>query len=115
GRNKFPPWGVAGGMNGTPNYCVIYKQGEEPKIVRKVAAVKLRKGDMVSLRSGGGGGWGDPLERDPELVRMDVKNEYITIDIARNIYGVVLDPATLEIKWNETKKLREELKKKKKP
>jgi N-methylhydantoinase B/oxoprolinase/acetone carboxylase alpha subunit len=45
---------------------------------------------------------------------MDVKNEYITIDIARNIYGVVLDPATLEIKWNETKKLREELKKKKK-
>jgi N-methylhydantoinase B len=114
GRNKFPPWGVAGGMNGTPNYCVIYKQGEEPKIVRKVAAVKLRKGDMVSLRSGGGGGWGDPLERDPELVRMDVKNEYITIDIARNIYGVVLDPATLEIKWNETKKLREELKKKKK-
>jgi len=115
GRNKFPPWGVAGGMNGTPNYCVIYKQGEEPKIVRKVAAVKLRKGDMVSLRSGGGGGWGDPLERDPELVRMDVKNEYITIDIARKIYGVVLDPVTLEIKWNETKKLREELKKKKKP
>jgi len=114
GRNKFPPWGVAGGMNGTPNYCVIYKQGEEPKIVRKVAAVKLKKGDMVSLRSGGGGGWGDPLERDPELVRMDVKNEYITIDIARNIYGVVLDPVTLEIKWDETKKLREELKKKKK-
>jgi len=114
GRNKFPPWGVAGGMNGTPNYCVIYKQGEEPKVVRKVAAVKLEKGDMVSLRSGGGGGWGDPLERDPELVRMDVKNEYITIDIARNIYGVVLDPVTLEIKWDETKKLREELKKKKK-
>ncbi len=114
GRNKFPPWGVAEGMNGTPNYCVIYKQGEEPKIVRKVAAVKLKKGDMVSLRSGGGGGWGDPLERDPELVRMDVKNEYITIDIARNIYGVVLDPVTLEIKWDETKKLREELKKKKK-
>jgi len=114
GRNKFPPWGVAGGMNGTPNYCVIYKQGEEPKIVRKVAAVKLKKGDMVSLRSGGGGGWGNPLERDPELVRMDVKNEYITIDIARNIYGVVLDPVTLEIKWDETKKLREELKKKKK-
>jgi len=113
GRNKFPPWGVAGGMNGTPNYCVIFKQGEEPKIVRKVAAVKLKRGDMVSLRSGGGGGWGDPLERDPELVRMDVKNEYITIETAREIYGVVLDPKTLEIKWDETKKLRGELKKKK--
>ncbi|MDJ0270487.1 MAG: hydantoinase B/oxoprolinase family protein [Aigarchaeota archaeon] len=114
GRNKFPPWGVAGGMNGTPNYCVIYKQGEEPKIVRKVAAVKLKKGDMVSLRSGGGGGWGDPLERDPELVRMDVKNEYITLETAREIYGVVLDPKTLNINWEETKKLREQLKKKKK-
>lgn len=113
GRNKFPPWGVAGGMNGTPNYCVIFKQGEEPKIVRKVAAVKLKRGDMVSLRSGGGGGWGDPLERDPELVRMDFKNEYITIETTRNIYGVVLDPKTLEIKWDETMKLREELKKKK--
>lgn len=112
GRNKFPPWGVAGGMNGTPNYCVIYKQGEEPKIVRKVAAVKLKKGDMVSLRSGGGGGWGDPLERDPELVRMDVKNEYITLETAREIYGVVLDPKTLNINWEETKKLREQLKKK---
>ncbi|MCF8884554.1 MAG: hydantoinase B/oxoprolinase family protein [Nitrososphaerota archaeon] len=112
GRNKFPPWGVAGGMNGTPNYCVIFKQGEEPKIVRKVAAVKLKKGDMVSLRSGGGGGWGDPLERDPEMVRMDVKNEYVTIETARDVYGVVLDPKTLEIKWDETKKLREELKKK---
>lgn len=111
GRNKFPPWGVAGGMNGTPNYCVIYKQGEEPKIVRKVAAVKLKKGDMVSLRSGGGGGWGDPLERDPELVRMDVKNEYITLETAREIYGVVLDPKTLNINWEETKKLREQLKK----
>lgn len=113
GRNKFPPWGVAGGTNGTPNYCVIFKHGEEPKIVRKVAAVKLVKGEMVSLRSGGGGGWGSPLERDPELVRMDVKNEYITIETARDIYGVVLDPKTLEIKWDETKKLREELKKKK--
>lgn len=111
GRNKFPPWGIQGGYNGTPNYCVIYKQGQEPKIVRKVAAEKLRKGDMVSLRSGGGGGWGDPLERDPELVKMDVKNEYITIDVARDVYGVVLDSKTLEINWSATKELRSKLKK----
>lgn len=112
GRNKFPPWGVAGGLNGTPNYCVIFKQGEEPKVVRKVAAVKLRRGDLVSLRSGGGGGWGDPLDRDPELVKMDVKNEYITLETARDVYGVVLDPKTLEIDWNGTRQLREELRKK---
>lgn len=110
GRSKFPPWGVAGGMNGTPNYCVIFKHGEEPKVTRKIAALKLRKGEVVSLRSGGGGGWGDPLERDPERVRMDVKNEYITIEVARDIYGVVLDPDTLEIKWDATKALRQRMK-----
>jgi N-methylhydantoinase B len=77
--------------------------------VRKVAAVKLKKGDLVSLRSGGGGGWGDPLDRDPELVRMDVKNEYISIKVAREVYGVILDPDTLSIRWEETKKLREEM------
>jgi N-methylhydantoinase B len=109
GRNKFPPWGVDGGTNGTSNYCVIFKQGEEPRVVRKVAAVKLKKGDLVSLRSGGGGGWGDPLDRDPELVRMDVKNEYISIKVAREVYGVILDPDTLSIRWGETKKLREEM------
>jgi N-methylhydantoinase B len=88
---------------------VIFKQGEEPRVVRKVAAVKLKKGDLVSLRSGGGGGWGDPLDRDPELVRMDVKNEYISIKVAREVYGVILDPDTLSIRWEETKKLREEM------
>ncbi|MEM0444755.1 MAG: hydantoinase B/oxoprolinase family protein [Nitrososphaerota archaeon] len=113
GRSKFPPWGVAGGLNGTPNYCVIFKHGEEPRVVRKIAALKLRKGEVVSLRSGGGGGWGDPLEREPERVRMDVKNEYITIETARNIYGVVLDPETLEIDREATAKLRERLKREK--
>jgi N-methylhydantoinase B len=66
----------------------------------------------VSLRSAGGGGWGSPLERDPKLVQWDVKNEYITIETARNVYGVVLDPKTLEINMEETKRLREEMKKK---
>jgi hypothetical protein len=67
---------------------------------------------QVSLRSAGGGGWGSPLERDPKLVQWDVKNEYITIETARNVYGVVLDPKTLEINMEETKRLREEMKKK---
>lgn len=111
GRHKFPPWGVAGGYKGTPNYCVIYKKGESERIVRKVAAEKLRKSDLVSLRSGGGGGWGDPLERDPELVRWDVKNEYITIETAREVYGVVINPETLEVDWEATEKLRKEKRK----
>ncbi|MQY82556.1 5-oxoprolinase, partial [archaeon] len=106
GRSKFPCWGVDGGMKGTPNYAIIYKQGEEPMRVRKIAAHKLRKGDMVSLITGGGGGWGDPAKRDPERVLWDVKNEYVTLEDALNIYGVAIDGKTLELNLKKTEKLR---------
>jgi N-methylhydantoinase B len=46
---------------------------------------------------GGGGGWGDPLDRDPALVREDVIDEYVSLEGARRDYGVVLNPGTLEI------------------
>jgi hypothetical protein len=57
----------------------------------------LAPGDIVRVVRGGGGGWGDPLERDPRLVREDVVDEYVSIDGARRDYGVVLDPATLDL------------------
>ncbi|MFQ6123747.1 MAG: hydantoinase B/oxoprolinase family protein [Candidatus Heimdallarchaeota archaeon] len=106
GRSKYPCWGVAGGMPGTPNYAVIHTKDEKRRI-RRIAAFKMMKGDVVSLRTGGGGGWGDALSRDPERVRWDVKNEYISLEDAQNIYGVVIDPNTLEIDWERTQELRE--------
>jgi N-methylhydantoinase B len=106
GRSKFPCWGVDGGMKGTPNYAIIYRQGEEPMRVMKIAAHKVRKGDMVSLITGGGGGWGDPVKRDPERVLWDVKNEYVTLEDARNIYGVAIDGKTLKLNLKKTEKLR---------
>jgi N-methylhydantoinase B len=68
--------------------------------------MRLLKGDIVSIRSGGGGGWGSPLERDPKLVQLDVKNRYISLELAREVYGVVLDPVALEINWTATEELR---------
>jgi len=111
GRSKYPTWGVEGGMQGTPNYAVIYKKDEEPKRTRRIAAFKVNKGDMVSLRTGGGGGWGDPLTRDPERVQWDVKNGYISPENALNIYGVAIDPKTLRVDLERTKKYREKKKK----
>ncbi|MFX0197174.1 MAG: hydantoinase B/oxoprolinase family protein [Candidatus Hodarchaeota archaeon] len=107
GRSKYPCWGVAEGMLGTPNYAVIYKKDEEPRKIRRIAAFKMEKGDLVRLITGGGGGWGDALMRDPERVQWDVKNEYISLEDAQNIYGVVIDPTTLDIDWQRTQELRE--------
>ncbi|QXJ32028.1 N-methylhydantoinase B [Saccharolobus shibatae] len=111
GRSKFPPWGINGGFNGPPNYAIIYKKGEKPGVIRKVAAIKLEYGDKVTLHSAGGGGWGDPLDRDPELVLQDVKNEYITSEIAQKVYGVVIE--NNKVNYEKTFNLRNIMRKSK--
>lgn len=111
GRSKYPPWGAADGMKGTPNYAVVYKKEQEPKEYRKVAPLKMLKDDMVSLRTGGGGGWGAPLERDPDRVLWDVVNDYVTSEDALKIYGVVIDEKTLKLDRRKTDKYRRDRRK----
>ena len=107
GRAKYPPWGVDGGTDGTPNTCIVFKHGREPMVARKVGGLKLVRGEKVSLRSGGGGGWGPPLERDPERVLSDVRNEYLTAEQARDIYGVVVEG--MKVDGGGTQRRREEM------
>src|SRR5438552_1847992 len=107
GRAKYPPWGVDGGTDGTPNTCIVFKHGREPMVARKVGGLKLVRGEKVSLRSGGGGGWGPPLERDPERVLSDVRNEYLTVEQARDIYGVVVEG--MQVDGGRTQRRREEM------
>lgn len=57
----------------------------------------------------GGGGWGDPLERDPERVAADVLEDFVSIDAARDQYGVVLRPDTLEVDASATARQRAEI------
>ncbi len=111
GRHDHLPWGVEGGLPGPGNKVIIYKKDGSSYEIRRLTAEVLTKGDLISIRTSGGGGWGDPLERDPKLVLEDYKNELITLDIAQNIYGVVINPNTLEIDWEKTKELREKLRK----
>lgn len=61
----------------------------------------------------GGGGWGDPLNRNVDRVRDDVMDGLVSLQRAREVYGVVLDPETFEIEDGATEKLRKELKRKK--
>jgi N-methylhydantoinase B len=52
--------------------------------------VQVEAGDILAVTQGGGAGYGDPLERDPELVALDVKNGYVSVEQAARAYGVVL-------------------------
>ena len=90
----IPPFGVHGAKNGAGNHFVVIRDGEflEPSAVPgKVSGFPLRREDVVREESAGGGGYGDPLERDPDLVAMDVRLGYFTADQADRRYGVVLN------------------------
>jgi N-methylhydantoinase B len=107
GRHEFPPWGVDGGLPGPGNRVVIHRGGKVEEI-RRISAEIFHKGDLVSIRTSGGGGWGNPLERDPKRVLEDYKNDLITLEIAEEVYGVKIDPEKMDIDWEETKRLRKE-------
>jgi N-methylhydantoinase B len=70
-----------------------HRDGERfvPRHITKEEVIPLKAGDAVRIASPGGGGWGNPLERDVEAVRKDVERELLGADEARTIYGVVLD------------------------
>ncbi len=89
GRNKEKPWGVAGGREGGRNYALITRaDGTVEAEFAKVARAKLNKGDVISIRTGAGGGWGDPKNRPDEAVRQDVHSGLMSPDVARDVYGV---------------------------
>jgi len=98
--------GALGGKPTPPNICYIVRNGE--KIRAKVHRLhQLKGGDHVVKDTGGGGGIGRPEERDPQAVWDDVYiNELVTIEAAREVYKVAIDPATRKIDWEQTKALR---------
>jgi N-methylhydantoinase B len=85
-----PPWGVFGGKSGRPSVTKIYRADGREESWRKVSNLPLKDSDLVSFQTGGGGGYGSPLERDPEMVLWDAINGYISLHSAREHYGVVI-------------------------
>lgn len=112
-RIVYPPAGVNGGEDGSCNHMVIIRDGKEIWDGGRIFNFPLRKGDIVSIRSGGGGGWGKPLDRDPQLVLEDYKNGLISVETAKEKYGVIINSADLTVDLEATQKLREEMRKKK--
>ncbi|WP_339164962.1 hydantoinase B/oxoprolinase family protein [Siminovitchia sp. FSL H7-0308] len=99
GRNKFSPWGMKGGNDGSPNEFYIHKSnGEIDGPYGVYPRYKLNKNDVIRLMTGTGGGYGNPRKRPAEKVAQDVKNGYFTVDEAREHFLVEVDPLTFEYK-----------------
>ena len=98
-------------MDGAPNVVRIHRGGEVtiPEHLSKDQDIRLKAGDRVEVMTPGGGGYGDPFEREPELVRRDVLRGYYAREAAAALFGVAITPAG-EIDAAETLRLRNGLK-----
>ena len=102
-----PPWGVAGGQSGRGGRCVINPAGNDAREVAPMSDGSiLRRGDVLRIETGGGGGFGHPFDRTPEQVRADVLGGFVSLERARLDYGVAFGPDGRAVDDAETARLR---------
>jgi N-methylhydantoinase B len=106
GRYRYPPEGLFGGKSGAKAQFLVNGKPGNP-----FGLTQLKPGDVVIMDAAGGGGYGDPLKRDPELVEEDVIEGYVSLDKARKEFGVIVNPKAKKLDLEATKKLRHEMKK----
>jgi N-methylhydantoinase B len=94
-----PPWGVSGGQSGRPGRCWINPDAPDGREVPGPLSdgTVVKRGDVIRVLTGGGGGWGHPFDRESERVLEDVRGGAVSIDGARDDYGVVIDPETMTL------------------
>jgi N-methylhydantoinase B len=103
------PYGLYGGKPGKPGRNVLNPgTSREEMMPGKVTRI-IHKGEVFRYEQAGAGGWGDPLDRSAEHVLSDVRNEYISREMAREQYGVVVDAAARTIDRDATTELRRKL------
>jgi N-methylhydantoinase B len=113
-RSKIPPYGIRGGFSGAPQRVAIIRADGTLEYIpfefgTKCTLLPIHKDDILSLRTGGGGGYGDPLERDPGAVLQDLREEKISESVASDIYGVIIDKKRGIVDGEATKKQRERI------
>ena len=104
-RSILSCWGVSGGRAGRPFEVVVDPGGPAERVVDALAdAEPVRAGEVVRIRTTGGGGWGDPLRRDPELVVRDVRWHKVSVAGALADYGVVVTGSVDadDLSWDES-------------
>ena len=104
-RDKFGPRGLFGGEHGGKSVYALIKDGNEEHLSSKTT-VQLQPGEVISYRTSGGGGYGEPFKRDPKLILEDVLQGKISPQRARERYGVAVDMETRQIDESATEALR---------
>jgi N-methylhydantoinase B len=109
-RHRFSPWGIQGGAPGKCGRFLLYSDHRRPRRIRsKISGFLLRKGDVLSAQTSGGGGFGQPIRREPERVLKDFVEGKLSRGHSKKNYGVVLT-RTKKINYKATKILRDKMK-----
>jgi N-methylhydantoinase B len=104
-RRKYLPWGMLGGKDGSPSWNYVNPDRNAPAVPSKIT-MTINEGDLYRHVTGGGGGYGPPLERAPADVAEDVRDEKMTRRTAEHEYGVVLQSDSFEVDVTATSRLR---------
>ncbi len=95
-RFRSQPWGRVGAGAGAAGQTLVNPGEPDARLIGKIDVLKLGPGSTVRIVSPGGGGYGDPFDRDPADVLKDVADGFVTIDAAREVYGVVLEAGRVD-------------------
>jgi N-methylhydantoinase B len=95
-RFRFQPWGAFGGKPGHNGHMTMTRDSvSEP--IGKITVLTMHVGDVLCMFSPCGGGFGDPFEREPKLVLRDVLDEMLTVNQAKDLYGVAITDGRVDI------------------
>jgi N-methylhydantoinase B len=95
-RFTFRPWGLRGGAPAEPGRVTLAPGTAAERALGKIDVLRLAAGDVVEFQTAGGGGFGDPFEREPERVAADVASGLVAVEQAERDYGVVLDGGAVD-------------------
>lgn len=105
-RGRFAPWGLFRGLAAQPSKYIVNPGSDNEIQLWSKHTTLLTPNDRVTIQTPGGGGYGDPKDRDPQLVLEDVRNGKITLQRATQCYGVTIDHQSMTVNWKETTQLR---------
>lgn len=98
-----PPWGVSGGLCAGSGRCIVNPgRSDEHQLPSLSDGNVLKRGDIVRIETGGGGGWGHPYDREPELVLSDILGGFVSKESAEKDYGIVLKKNECEVDIDAT-------------